>query len=102
MCSIACQKDASLVCELCSPTLIDPIIRQPVVAEDFHLEGTHSFLKELLKVVLVHRLGPSRIKLFLRQHTIVERQTDTVIADGEHSDRVTIVAIDESKFRSRG
>jgi len=99
--SIASQKNPSLMRKLCSPTLIDPVIGQPVVAEDLELEGAQGFFKELLKVLLGWGLGLSCVELFLGQHIVVEHHTDSVVADGKHSNRMTIISIDEPIFRSR-
>jgi hypothetical protein len=62
---IARQKDPSLIGELLCPPLIYPIIRDPVITKDLHLESAQGILEEPFKVFLVDSLGVSGVELVL-------------------------------------
>lgn len=95
MSSIARQKDAPLVPKLLRPPLIHTIVRDPVIAQDLHLQSAQGFLEEGFKVLLVDGFGFSCFELGLGEEAVVEHEADAVVANGIHCDGVAVVTLDE-------
>lgn len=102
MSSIARQKDTPLVRKLLRSPFIHPIIRDPVITQDLHLQSAQGLLEEGFKVLPVDGFGLSCFELVLGEEAVVEHEADAVVADGVHCDRVAVVALDKPIFGQSG